>query len=57
MDDFNEAKKDILRCLGVVAEDVIDMPNYPTKLKVDLIIGELYEVMRKLSDMAENDKR
>lgn len=53
MDDFNEPKKDILHCLSVVADDVIDLPNTPTKQKVDLIIQDLYEVMRKLSAIAE----
>ncbi len=52
MDDFNDAKKDVLHCLGVVSSDIVDLTNCPTKLKTDLIIRVLYEIMRKLSDMA-----
>lgn len=51
MDDFNKAKKDILKCLGMVAESIIELPNCPAKAKITMIIGELYEIMRKLSDM------
>lgn len=53
MDDFNDHKKDILKCLGIIAEDIIDLPNCPTKQKISLVISELYELMRKLSEWSE----
>lgn len=53
MDDFSEEKKDILKCLGVIAEDVIDLPNSPTKMKTRMVVDSLYEVMLKLEKMSE----
>lgn len=57
MKEFSDEKKNILHCLSIINDDVIDLPNAPLKIKVDLIIGQLYEVMRQLSDLAEVDRK
>lgn len=53
MDDFNDQKKRILHALSVVTDDIIDLPNYPLEVKTDLIIKQLYGVMRMLTGLSE----
>lgn len=54
MDNFNESKKNILHCLSIINDDVIDLSNYPLKQQTYLIIQQLYEVMRQLSELSDN---
>ena len=38
-------------------EDVKSLPSWPMKIQVDMIIVDLYQAMRKLSEMAEAGER
>lgn len=43
----------IAQQLDEIQEDVMRMPNKPSKAQTRVIINELYEVMRQLSALAE----
>ena len=54
MDSLDDPKRVvILKCLGIIAEDILDLPNCPTKQKIDFIVSELDEVIRQLLDMKD----
>ena len=40
--------------MGIVAEDIIDLPNYPTKQKTDPVIKDLQELIRRVSEISES---
>lgn len=46
-------KELILNLLGMVQEDIMDLDMPPTKLKSEVIINDLYQVMRNISSWSE----
>ncbi len=52
---LEERKNLIYDQLVVVAEDVQNLENKPSRAKAAVLINNLYEVMRQLSDFAEEN--
>lgn len=49
-----QTKRLIFDQLCVIADTVSDLENNPSKKEINEIIQNLYQVMRQLSDFAEN---
>lgn len=52
---MNDQKELILNLLGMVADDILDLDMPPPKQKADMIINDLYQAMRHISDWQEGN--
>lgn len=50
---MNDQKDLIINLLEMIVEDIKEIEMPPHKQKADLIIGDLYQAMRQISDWSE----